>query len=193
MRALLFCILLAISFASAQPTQPTPQKTQTYSLPPDKLQKAIDYAHARSWLYFISQIYGVAALLAILVLGLAAKFRDWAEAASGRRFIQAIIFVPLLLLANDLLNVPLAIYGQHLELTFQQSIQSWPSWLWDWTKGELLALLLSILLAFILYAVIRRSPARWWFYFWLASLPILFTIAFVDHSSSNRFSSTSNH
>lgn len=180
MRALLFCILLAISFASAQPTQPTPQKTQTYSLPPDKLQKAIDYAHARSWLYFISQIYGVAALLAILVLGLAAKFRDWAEAASGRRFIQAIIFVPLLLLANDLLNVPLAIYGQHLELTFQQSIQSWPSWLWDWTKGELLALLLSILLAFILYAVIRRSPARWWFYFWLASLPILFTIAFVE-------------
>jgi Zn-dependent protease with chaperone function len=180
MRALLFCLLLTISFAHAQPTQPAPPKTQTYSLPPDKLQKAVDYAHARHWLYFISQIYGVGALLAILAFGLAAKFRDWAEAASRRRFIQAIIFVPLLLLANDLLNIPFAIYGQHLELIFQQSIQSWPSWLWDWTKGELLAILLSIVLAFILYAVIRRSPARWWFYFWLASLPILFTIAFVE-------------
>ena len=180
MRALLFCLLLTISFGHAQPTQPAPPKTQTYSLPPDKLQKAVDYAHARHWLYFISQIYGVGALLAILAFGLAAKFRDWAEAASRRRFIQAIIFVPLLLLANDLLNIPFAIYGQHLELIFQQSIQSWPSWLWDWTKGELLAILLSIVLAFILYAVIRRSPARWWFYFWLASLPILFTIAFVE-------------
>lgn len=172
MRALLLCILVAVSLAQAQ--------TQTYSLPPDKLQRAIEYAHARNWLYFISQIYGVTALLAILGFGWAARFRDWAEASSGRRFIQAVIFVPLLLAANDLLNLPLGIYGQHLELVFQQSVQSWPSWLWDWTKGELLAMLLSIFLAFILYAVIRRSPRRWWFYFWLASLPILFAIAFVE-------------
>jgi STE24 endopeptidase len=171
-RALLLCIFLAVSLAQA--------RTQTYSLPPDKLQKAIEYAHARNWLYFGGQIYGVAVLLAILGFGWAAQFRDWAEAASRRRFIQAVIFVPLLLAANDLLNLPLGIYGQHLELVFQQSVQSWPSWLWDWTKGELLAILLSIFLAPILYAVIRRSPRRWWFYFWLASLPILFAIAFIE-------------
>jgi STE24 endopeptidase len=179
-RALLLWILLAVSLAPAQPAQAPPPRTQTYSLPPDKLQKAVEYAHARNWLYFIGQIYGVAVLIAILSFGLAAKFRDWAEAASPRRFIQAIVFVPLLLLSNDLLNLPLGIYGQHLERIFQQSVQSWPSWIWDWTKGELLAVLLSILLAFILYAVIRRSPGRWWFYFWLASLPILITIAFVE-------------
>src|SRR5580658_10860390 len=172
MRALLLCILLTVSLAQAQ--------THTYSLPPDKLQKAIEYAHARNWLYFGGQIYGVAALLGILAFGWAARFRDWAEAASRWRFIQAVIFVPLLLVTNDLLILPLGIYGQHLELVFQQSVQSWPSWLWDWTKGELLAILLSILLAFILYAVIRRSPARWWFYFWLASLPILLAIAFLE-------------
>ncbi len=172
MPALLLGILLAVSLAQAQ--------TQTYTLPPDKLQKAIEYAHARNWLYFGGQIYGVAVLLAILAFGWAARFRDWAEAASRNRFIQAVIFVPLLLVANDLLNLPLGIYGQHLELVFQQSVQSWPSWLWDWTKGELLAILLSIFLAFILYGVIRRSPRRWWFYFWLASLPILLAIAFVE-------------
>ena len=180
MRALLVCILLMIFLAPAQPVPPPPQKERTYSLPPEKLQKAVEYAHARNWLYFISQIYGVAVLLAILSFGLGAQFRGWAEAASNRRFIQAVIFVPLLLLTNDLLNLPLGIYGQHLELVFQQSVQSWPSWMWDWTKGELLAILLSILLAFILYGVIRRSRGRWWFYFWLASLPILFTIAFLE-------------
>ena len=172
MRALLLCILLAVSLAQAQ--------TQTYSLPPDKLQKAVEYAHARNWLYFGGQIYGVAVLLAILGFGWAARFRDWAQAASRHRFIQAMIFVPLLLAANDLLDLPLGIYGQHLELVFQQSVQSWPFWLWDWTKGELLEILLSIFLVFILYAVIRRSPRRWWFYFWLASLPILFAIAFIE-------------
>jgi STE24 endopeptidase len=172
MRVLLLGIVLAVSLAQAQ--------TQTYSLPPDKLQKAIEYAHARNWLYFGGQIYGVAVLLAILGFGWAARFRDWAEAASRRRFIQAVIFVPLLLVTNDLLILPLGIYGQHLELVFEQSVQSWPYWLWDWTKGELLEILLSIVLVFILYAVIRRSPRRWWFYFWLASLPILFAIAFVE-------------
>jgi len=180
MRPLLVCIFLAIFLAPAQPVPPPPQKERTYSLPPEKLQKAVEYAHARNWLYFVGQIYGVAVLLAILSFGLAARFRRWAEAASRRRFIQALIFVPLLLLINDLLNLPLGIYGQHLELVFQQSVQSWPSWMWDWTKGELLAVLLSILLAFILYGVIRRSHRRWWLYFWLASLPILFTIAFLE-------------
>jgi STE24 endopeptidase len=180
MRALFFCLLLAIFVARAQPLQPPPSKTQTYSLPPDKLQKAIDYAHARNWLHFISEFYGLAALFVILALGFGARFRDWAEAASHNRFIQSSVFVPLLLLSNDLLNLPLGVYGQHLELVFQQSVQSWPSWFWDWTKGEVIAILLSIFLAFILYAVIRRSPGRWWFYFWMASLPILFAIAFLE-------------
>ena len=178
----LLALLVASVALSAQPSPSIEKKdtTRAYSLPPDKLQRAIEYAHARNWLHFIGEIYGMAALLAVLAFGLAAKFRDWAEAASRRRLVQAIVFVPLLVLANDLLNLPLGIYGQHLELAFDQSVESWPAWLWDWTKGELLAILISILLAFILYGVIRRSPRRWWFYFWLASLPILFTIIFLE-------------
>ena len=52
------------------------------------------------------------------------------------------------------------------------SVQSWGSWFWDWTKGQFLAVVLGIVLVSILYAVIRSSPRRWWFYFWLVSLPI---------------------
>jgi len=170
---------------AAQPAQPpsaTTEKKETtreYSLPPDKLEKAIAYSRARNWLHFADELYGIALLVAILFLGLSAKFRDWAEAASKRRFVQALIFVPLLILANDLLSLPLGIYSQHLELVYEQSVQSWPSWLWDWTKGELIGFVIAIVLVFLLYAVIRRSPRRWWFYFWLASLPILFTIIFL--------------
>jgi STE24 endopeptidase len=162
-RAWLFCILLAFFVASPIPAQP--HRTTKYTLPPDKLQKAVDYAHARNCLYFTSQIYPPAVLLAILALGFAAKFRDWAEATSSRRVIQALIFVPLLLLTIHLLNLPLALYSQHLERMFQQSIQSWPSWFWDWAKAELLTILLTSFVAFILYGVIRRSPTRCGFTF----------------------------
>jgi len=153
---------------------------QVYSLPPDKLQRAIEYAHAGYWLHFLSEIYVIVILAAIIASGLAAKFRDWAQAASHRRFVQALIFVPLLLIANDVLYLPANIYGQHLELKFDQSIQSWPSWLWDWTKTELITLLCAVPVAFFLYAVIRRSPRRWWLYFWLASLPTIAVVMYLE-------------
>lgn len=144
-----------------------------YSLPPDKLKLAIEYAHAGYALHFGSEILAILILVAIIVTGLGAKFRDWAEAISKRRFFQALIFVPLLLIINDILYLPANIYGQHLERKFNQSIQSWPSWFWDWTKTELILFVCAVPLAWLLFAVIRRSPRRWWFYFWLATLPIM--------------------
>jgi len=153
---------------------------QPYSLPPDKLQRAIEYAHAGYWLHFSSEIYVMLILAAIVATGLSAKFRDWAEAASERRFLQALVFVPLLLLTNHLLYLPANIYGQYLELKFDQSIQSWPSWFWDWTKGELITLGCAVPLAYLLYAVMRRSPRRWWLYFWLATLPLIVTVMYLE-------------
>lgn len=151
-----------------------------YSLPPDKLQRAIDYAHSGYWLHFTSEVYAILILAAILLSGLGAKFRDWAEAVSKRRFVQALVFVPLVLLTNDILYIPANVYGQHLERKFDQSIQSWPSWFWDWTKTELLLLVCAVPLAYLLYAVIRRSPRRWWLYFWLAALPIIVTVMYLE-------------
>ena len=191
-RALVALFLLAMFLLPvtlpAQPANPAPSETTAqekqaphqYSLPPDKLQRAVEYSRARYWLHFTGELYGIAVLLAILALGLSARFRNWAEATSHRRFMQAIVFVPLLMLTNDVLTLPLGVYGQHLELAFDQSVQSWPSWLWDWTKGELVEVALAIVLVYILYAVVRRSPRRWWLYFWLATLPILFTLMFLE-------------
>ncbi len=123
------CLAAAILFllsafgpapAFAQPAATTAaehkEAPRQYSLPPDKLEKAIEYSQARYWLHFVGSIWGIAVLFAILATGLSARFRDWAEAASRRRFVQALVFIPLLALANDVLNLPLEIYGQHLEL-----------------------------------------------------------------------------
>ena len=177
LRAFYRFLLLSFLLSPAALADPAPQQ---YSLPPDKLQRAIEYAHAGYSLHFASEIYAVLILAVIVASGLAANFRDRAAAASKRRFVQTLIFVPLLLLTNDLLYLPANIYGQHLELKFDQSIQSWPSWLWDWTKSEIILLVCAVPLAFLLYAVIRRSPRRWWLYFWLATLPIIVTVMYLE-------------
>ncbi len=184
-----FLILLTANSIHAQQSRaPAPgasstgqtEQKQQYSLPPDKLKQAIQYSQARYWLHFGGAIYGILVLLVILQRGLPARFRDWAERASPHRFVQAMVFVPLITLTADLLSLPLGVYGQHLERIYDQSVQSWPSWFWDWTKGEFVAFVIMIPLVFILYAVIRRRARRWWFYFWLASIPILFTVMFLE-------------
>jgi len=153
---------------------------KTYTLPPDKLAKAIEYATARNRLHFIAAAYGVLVLAGVLSTKLAPRFRNWAESASRRRILQAYIFAPLLLLAIDAAELPISLYGHHLSLKFDQSIQGWASWFWDWTKGELLVLALAGVLIWILYGAMRRSPRRWWFYFWLAAIPILIFLMFIE-------------
>ena len=160
---------------------PTPEKkeTQGYTLSREKYDKAVEYSRAEYRLYFIDFVYGLLVLWVILRFGIATKYRDWAEGASGVRLVQVVIFVPLLMLTSAILELPTSIYGHSLSLKYEQSIQHWGSWFWDWTKGQMVFLIIATLLAWILYGVIRRSPRRWWFYFWISALPILLFILFI--------------
>jgi Zn-dependent protease with chaperone function len=161
---------------------PAPEREEAagYSLPPEKYRDAIAYSRARYRLYFLGTAYGLAVLIFVLTARLAPRFRDTAERLSRRPFVQALVFTPLLVLTTDILGLPTGVYGQHLALKYNQSIQSWGSWLWDFAKGMLINVILATLLVWILYMVIRRSPRRWWFYAWLASLPILVLLVFVQ-------------
>lgn len=163
----------------AAPAEAGKKEVTEFTLSPEKHQQAIEYRRAGYKLHFFNAAYGVLILLAVLWLGISARFRDWAEGASKRRFVQALIFVPLLTLTVDILSLPTGIYGQWLSLKYEQSVQGWGSWFWDWTKGELIGLVLSVLLLWMMYAIIRRSPRRWWFYFWLASIPIIILLLFI--------------
>jgi STE24 endopeptidase len=153
---------------------------KTYTLPPDKLAKAIEYAAARNRLHFIAVAYGILVLAALLAWRVGPRLRNVAESATRHRILQAYIFAPLLLLAIDALELPIGLYGHHLSLKFEQSIQGWPSWFWDWTKGELLTFALAGIAMWVLYGAMRRSPRRWWFYFWLAAVPMVVFLMFIE-------------
>lgn len=156
------------------------QKIIAYTLSSEIYAKARNFSKIRYRLYLIDFAWGVAALLFILRARLAPKFRDVAERFTQNRFLQAAIFAPALLVTRDLLQLPPAVYGQWLSRAYGLSVQGWNSWARDWAVGELLVCALAIILVWILYALIRRSPRRWWFYFWLATLPILIFIFFIS-------------
>ena len=135
-----------------------------YRLPPEKLRKAEALYRAGAIMYVEGSLSGFAVLAALLGSGASVRFRNWAEKASERRWVQALVFGPLLFVSIDLLTLPLSIYGHHLQLSYGLSIQGWVSWWGDWLKGELLSTALATALAWGLYTLIRYSPKRWWVY-----------------------------
>jgi STE24 endopeptidase len=165
--------------AATAPPQCT-GKITAYSLPPDLHEKA----HRRNRIHFrldlLGVAYGIVVLLQILRWKLAPRYRNWSERFSSKSFLQSAVFSPMLLLTIAILTLPLDIYGQLVEKQYGISVQGWGSWSWDWIKGQFIALVLGTILIWLLYVVIRRSPSRWWFYFWLISLPIGAFLVFLQ-------------
>jgi STE24 endopeptidase len=155
-------------------------ETDQYRLSHERYEKAVSYSRAGYTLYFVSCFLSALALLLILRVGLAAKFRDFSESASDKMWIQGLIFVPLLILTVDIADLPVRVYWHALSLHYQQSIQHWGSWLLDWLKAEVLGVALAIILALLLSMAMRKSPRRWWLYFWLAALPLMFFFFFIS-------------
>jgi Zn-dependent protease with chaperone function len=94
--------------------------------------------------------------------------------------VQAVIVMSLFVLALSLVQLPFDGYEHHVRLQYGLSVQQWGSWFADRGKSLLLGFLLASLLGWILYAVLRRSPRRWWFYFWLAVIPVVVFVLFVE-------------
>jgi STE24 endopeptidase len=151
-----------------------------YTLPPALDHKAHRLGQISFWGALVDTLYSWLILLLVLKWRLAPKFRDWAERASHYTFVQAVIFAPLLLLTVALLTIPIDALWHSISRHYGLSIQSWGSWALDWAKQEILFLVAGTFVVWILYSVIRRSPRRWWLYFWLISLPLMAFLVFVQ-------------
>jgi len=172
---------------SAAPTSNTnandlkPQRIVTaYTLPPESYRKSQDLSRIYLRFRLISFAFSVIVLWLILRWGFAPKYRNIAERVSANKFLQAATFAPLFFISLDILQLPFGIYSNWVLRSYGISVQGWASWFWDWTKGELIGAILSILLIYLLFLIIRKSPRRWWLYFWTITLPIGLLLFFLQ-------------
>jgi hypothetical protein len=161
----------------------TPQqtaKTDEYRLSEERYEKAVAYSRASYRMYFVSVFLTLLVLVVLLQAGVAARYRDWAERASDKRFLQALLFVPLLVLSADVAELPLRVYGHTLSVRYQMSVQGWGSWFLDWGKQQLLTVGFALILVVGLSSLLRKSPRRWWFYGWCAAMPVTVFVIFIS-------------
>jgi Zn-dependent protease with chaperone function len=151
-----------------------------YTLTPQQLQRSEGLHRAGLVLSLASTFLGFAVLATLISVRFGPKLQRVAECLTKKRLLQAVIFVPALQLTYSIFHLPLEFYGHHISLAYGLSVQGWLSWLADWVKSEFLTAIFATLTLWGLYALIRRSPRRWWFYGWLLILPIMAGMVFLS-------------
>jgi Zn-dependent protease with chaperone function len=162
-----------------RPTQPP--ATTAYTLTPEQRARAIAYSRSQYVLYFLETLVSLGIYFFLWRAGVALTFRQWARKVSRRRFVQCLIFVPLFAAAVALLNLPIEFYSSYvLEHRFGLATQGLASWFSDWGRSLAVVIAIGIIVAWIFYTTVLHSPRRWWFYFWLASIPLVLAFILVE-------------
>ncbi|MGC1461746.1 MAG: M48 family metallopeptidase [Terracidiphilus sp.] len=181
-----FCIVPA-SPAQTQAAQPATQAASTpassqnaYTLSPDKLAKAIAISRIRNIMDIVGGLWGLIVLWLLLATRAAARLEAWAQGISARRWIQGLFFFAAFLIITTLASLPLDWYSQHVEKSYEISVQGWGSWLGDQAKGLGLSLLLLAPVLLLFNWIVRRWPRRYWFGIWVATLPLLVFAIFIS-------------
>lgn len=163
----------------------------SYSLKPADLAKAQHLDKVGTVLHFGGAVWSLVYLVALLALGVVALLRDEATERFRNRWLQTVYFLFLFGLVTSLLDLPLAVYGQYLRLQYGLSVQGWGSWIGDQLKSSAISLVLGTLIVRLLFWFIGKFPKRWWFGFWIVSIPItllsIFAMPYIIDPLFNKF------
>jgi len=170
--------LPAPSPSTAQPSPAAP--AQAYTLPPDKLAKAVALDRLRNILDIVSGVWGVVFLWLLLATGAAARMEALVKRISSKPWQQGLQFFALLLIAMTLASLPIGAIGHYASVANGISVQGWGSWFVDLAKSLGLAVGIGSPILLLFNWIVRRWPSRYWFAAWLVALPIMVIGAFVS-------------
>ncbi len=138
----------------------------------------VRYSYTRYALYFAGVAFDATVLALFLTTGASARLRDAAERRTRRPIPRLLLYFLGFSLAYGVVSLPLTFYrGWWLPHQYGLSDQSLLAWLWDRTKEGVVGFAIAAPLGLALFAMLRRQPRRWWFSFWLLSIPV--TVAMV--------------
>jgi Zn-dependent protease with chaperone function len=157
-----------------------PLKDEATAITPRVTPAMVRYSYTRYVLYFVGVAVDMAILLLFLHTGASGRLRNAAARRTSHPIAGTVLFVTGFMLAYSLLSLPLTFYrGWWLPHQYGLSDQSLAAWLWDRIKGAGISLVIGVPLITAAYAMIRRQPRRWWFSFWLLSIPVTLFLVLI--------------
>ena len=188
--ALAIALILASSFFPAHAASAPAPSAATQVAPASAtapvavpVPSALAEQHYRSGnvLWAVSTLWGFIVPGLVLFTGLSARLRDWSKRAGKYWYPTLVLYYVLFTLVTSLLDLPLEYYASFVRPhDYGLSSQLFGKWLQDELIGLALGLVVGALVLWIPYLLLKKSPQRWWFYTWLASIPIMVFLSFVE-------------
>jgi len=145
-------------------------------LTPEQRASSDAYFEGKYWLVLWQALYSIGVMTVLLVSGASRRMRDVAERVThGRRFLAAMLFAVMFIVASELMELPLAIYsGYFREHAYGLSNLTLPGWLREAAIGLGLSVAFGAPILALAYAGLRRAGRQWWM--WATGFSLLITL-----------------
>lgn len=118
-------------------------------------------------------------LVLIVVMAFSTKLRNKAREVAKRSFWRVGYYYFIFSLIMLLLYLPLDLFLYHLDIKYNLSDQPLLSWLKDLGSAFAVDVVLSTLLLWLFYFIVKKQPKKWWLTVSLISLPINLSLMFI--------------
>jgi Zn-dependent protease with chaperone function len=144
--------------------------------------EAIAYHRGLDLFWLADQAVGLAIPLLFLFTGLSGRLVDQLRRrVGGRWFWTVTLYAMLYTVLVTLIQLPLT-YTENFvyEHAFDQSNQTLTVWANEVVSGLIVSLVITALVAWIPYLILRRSPRRWWLWTTVALSPVMVMLFIVS-------------
>jgi Zn-dependent protease with chaperone function len=189
---LLTVLLLACSAAVAAQIPPAPPPSTTGPAPPadeatvrvavpEPTAKAISYYRSGNVLWAVTTVWGFLIPALFLWTGLSARIRSWAHAIGRKWFFVIAVYFVIFTVISFVIDLPLSYYAGFVrEHAYGLSNQTLGKWFSDGLKSLMVGLILGVLVMWVPYLLLRKSPRRWWLYTGLLAIPFIVMVLLVQ-------------
>ncbi len=134
----------------------------------------------RNIIYFIHTPFEWIVYLFIIVFGISQLFARWSEQLVKVRFLQTSLYVVLLASLSFIFSYPFKYLSYSISKQYGISIQPFHSWMRDQLIDFWVGALLLLIVVYVIWLLIGKSPKKWWFYTWLLSIPFTLFLMFLQ-------------
>ncbi|HEY0787685.1 MAG TPA: M48 family metallopeptidase [Thermoanaerobaculia bacterium] len=171
----------ASASAEAQKTIEVPDDPNAPVPVPEPTEKALRYYRTGNLWWAAGIVWGLVVPLFFLFSGLSATLRDWARAAGKKWFFVIAIYGILFTAISWVIDLPLSYYlGYVRQHAYDLSNQTIAKWWSDQFKGLMVSLIITPLVLWVPYLLLKKSPRRWWLWSGIAAIPFIILLLLVS-------------
>ncbi|HRK33102.1 MAG TPA: M48 family metallopeptidase [Candidatus Hydrogenedentes bacterium] len=177
---LVFSGMLCLCAYAEEPAAPAPapETAETVSagegpvvLPPPT-DEAVRFYKTGIVVWLVNLAWGIVLPGIVLFTGFSARIRNVAQGLGKKWPIVVAIYAILFSLATYLIDLPWSFYTDYVRMhDFGLSNQTFGKWAYDSVMGLLVGTIVTALILWVPYLLLRKAPKRWWLYTGLLMYP----------------------